>query len=491
MAQHKPSRTISDIARDLRSKVERGVTQEVLVQETHREGTAPAAALRLAIWQLQGEIAGKSLGGPPTTALETLKEHQRTMLRIHAKGHPAQHDRLRKTLHESHSSPGVSQIHQRIANAPAARRAQADFPAIIRAYLAVGGFLVEDGEAGRDAEQPPQAGFLDRPRLTTKDTQAGISRFRINKSGASWRQILRYEHALNGTLPVPTLLHQLLGDSSQQIPLRIVRKSHGVRAKSSSTHGNLSADGSYITLQARRWRSDFFPGMILRMSWASDPRKLIATARLLDQAIPVRGEVAGFVGQPYIAYEHDRGAVVRETAPGGAASVVGPQLSPAGWVLRALHILGYLSDDGRVVLAEESLERNLVTELDYPPGQLHRIGPAVQKLLDEGRISQVVGSRGARGIPIYPPVWGRPPVQLLSYSPFLPPSTSPEHQKQSRTSGRGPHAVSGFLRRLPDGQTHSEDAAAAYEDAQLKAEIANRRPLEPDYTFVRKHHRRG
>ncbi|MFD0851113.1 hypothetical protein ACFQ07_02705 [Actinomadura adrarensis] len=270
--------------------------------------------------------------------------------------------------------------------------------------------------------------------------------------------------------------------------LTVVQESLKELPKATTGLAKLSGGGAYLTLEQGGWPATFFPGIVLDMSWVPRQAKIIAIARKLDRPIGLRDEAARIIGRA-ITFEYDPQAVTRATAPGGAASATPTGLSPTAWVLRALQILGYLDEEGRVVLAEDALERNLVGELDYLANQIHRITPAVQELIASGQIHKVVGSLNARGEPVYPATPGRPPITLLSYSPFVPASERPLPMRTRVAVERDPHKVAGFVRRLPDGQMHSDEALDAHREAQRRGQVANRNPLPPNYTYVQPHRR--
>lgn len=246
-------------------------------------------------------------------------------------------------------------------------------------------------------------------------------------------------------------------------------------------HGRLLEDGSRIELEHHTWFQKLFPGLRLTCQWDPVQRSLKVSSKPLNT--PVR-----FAGQK-LAHDYDPAVLVRRTAPGGPGRRPDRALSVPHWVLRTLQVLGHLTDDGHVVLAESSLQRNML-EIGFPPDLLPKVPDAVAALIHEGRVRQVAGSLGSAGRPIPSARSSLSSVGLLSYRPEVVALPSGEPSRPThRTGAKNAHVVSGFVRRLPYGQSPSDEAIQAHEEAVRRAELANGGPLPPGYTFVQKHER--
>ncbi|MFF4026361.1 hypothetical protein ACFYY5_26280 [Nocardia elegans] len=294
-----------------------------------------------------------------------------------------------------------------------------------------------------------------------------------------WLQSLRRDDVIQRRLPLPAVVAAALdrSPSGSRISLTLIHRSTAIHGEKADLVALVTADG--LRLKSGDWPRDFFPGIFLDCTWRPNSGRFIAKTRRLSQPLSVEGQSVG--------YQYDVQVFTRETAPisehGG---------SVADWVILTMRTLGYLDADGRAVLAEDALERNMV-ELGFPPAQLPQLTHVVVRLIREGRIQRVEGSLGSDGRPVFPALRYRPPVELLSFRPKIVQvhrDETPRHQTDPRADQR-PHKVSGFVRRLPWGQSASDEALEAHAEARRHAELANDAPLKPGFTFVRKHRRLG
>ncbi|GAA4227894.1 hypothetical protein GCM10022254_16680 [Actinomadura meridiana] len=488
-------KAVDELARGTRSNLAIGVDPDVLVRVLRAEGNA-AAALELALWQVQGEIAATKLGDPTTPGLRHLRRQRRLLLDVHGKLASRAHGRLRRELGKADAQPAVKSVIRTIAGKRAKNRKQADFMRVVKAYEKLGGFPEAQQEGKRMTEraaaQRSRDGASQAPIGQSKD---GISGFRPSARMPTWRQTLHREHLRRGVLPIPAGVRITGKRAGRGVSLGIDHRSRTEAGRVQVSRTRVSEDGSHLILEPPGWPADFFPGIVLEMSWIPERGTFVGQTHELDRPLVVHGTAARIDGR-HVGHRYDPRVVARETAPGGPGTVVPKGLSETDWVLRALHVLGYLDAEGRAILAEDALERNMVGELGFPRGQVHRISPAVAQLIGSGLVNRVTGSLDSRGTPVYPPVPGRTPVTLLSFSPFVPAPGRPEAHAQKRkrpmdVAEQRAHTVSGFVRRLPAGHSPSDEAIDAHKDAQRAAELANREPLKPGYTFVRRHHRNG
>ncbi|MEV6659104.1 hypothetical protein [Nocardia fluminea] len=294
-----------------------------------------------------------------------------------------------------------------------------------------------------------------------------------------WLQPLRRDDVTQRRLPLPTAVAAALdrSPSGSRISLTLIHRSTAIHGETADLVALVTADG--LRLKSGYWPRDFFPGIFLDCTWKPSSGRFIAKTRRLPQPLSVEGHSVG--------YQYDAQVFTRDTAPisehGG---------SVADWVILTLRTLGYLDPDGRAVLAEDALERNMM-ELGFPPAQLPQLTHVVVRLIREGRIQRVEGSLGPDGRPVFPALRYRSPVELLSFRPRIVQvhrDEAPRHQADPR-AGQRPHKVSGFVRRLPSGQSASDEALEAHAEARRHAELANDAPLKPGFTFVRKHRRLG
>jgi hypothetical protein len=324
----------------------------------------------------------------------------------------------------------------------------------------------------------------DSPRLLGPGESAASPTVRKDRDGLVWTQSLHAHHLRSRAIPLPAEIRSAIRQSfhgEARIPLTIYHRSGEFPADKAMRTVRVQTGNEEPDLTSPGWPRDFFPGIIVKCSW--QPRTKMLTAKTFRLGSPSRIE------DRLIGYDYDPRILTRETAPGGAGSDAPKGLSVSDWVLRTLQILGYLDTDGCAVLAEESLERNMV-ELGFPAQQLHQVTEAVNKLIRDGRIRKVQGSIGPGGYPIFPAIRHRPPVELLSFQPKAAKARAESRPPtQHMPPPHRPQYVSGFVRRLPSGYSASDEAIEAHADAQRRAELANDGSLKPGYTFVRRHPR--
>ncbi|MGI8335262.1 hypothetical protein ACRYCC_35380 [Actinomadura scrupuli] len=324
----------------------------------------------------------------------------------------------------------------------------------------------------------------DSPRLLGPGESAASPTVRKDRDGLVWTQALHAHHLRSRAISLPAEIRSAIRQSfhgEARIPLTIYHRSGELLADKAMRTVRVQTGNAEPDLTSPGWPRDFFPGIIVKCSWQRRTKML--TAKTLRLGSPSRIE------DRLISYDYDPRVLTRETAPGGTGSDAPKGLSVSDWVLRTLQILGYLDIDGRAVLAEESLERNMV-ELGFPAQQLHQVTEAVKGLIRDGGIRKVQGSIGPGGYPIFPAIRYRPPVELLSFQPKVAKARAESRPPTQRMPPpHRPQYVSGFVRRLPSGYTASDEAIDAHADAQRRAELANDGSLKPGYTFVRRHRR--
>ncbi|MET0418214.1 MAG: hypothetical protein ABW022_19550 [Actinoplanes sp.] len=206
------------------------------------------------------------------------------------------------------------------------------------------------------------------------------------------------------------------------------------------------------------WPADLPVGTLVTVSWQKAREEVIVRTTPLDE--PVRVDGVDFF------HEYDPKVVTREFAP---------DQSNRAKVLLTVRQKGRVFEDGSAVLQDA-------------PGLAGRCGlgrgargtfllnNALDQLTREGYLTRVLGSVDSAGYPSYPAVDGQKPAEMLFYAPLVEPVPSPDDRHE--------HWVNGFVRKLPPGAHASEKQVTMHEELETG-------PLEPGYTFVKRHHRNG
>ncbi len=220
------------------------------------------------------------------------------------------------------------------------------------------------------------------------------------------------------------------------------------------------------------WPADLRPGVLVTVTWQAARDEVVVRTAALDE--PLRIDGADYF------HEYDPKVVTRDCAPGG---------SNRGKVLHAVRRHGRIFDDGSAVLAESALAAHCGLGRGARGSFLLR--NAVEQLIREGYLTRVPGSVDSAGYPGYPAVDGQKPAEMLFYAPLVEPAPLPGEADDTDAEGadRHEHWVNGFVRRLPPGAQASEKQLTLHQRAVEEERLAS--PLEPGYTFVKKHHRNG
>lgn len=203
------------------------------------------------------------------------------------------------------------------------------------------------------------------------------------------------------------------------------------------------------------WPADLRPGALVTVAWHPARDQVVVRTAALDD--PVRVD-----GVDYF-HEYDPRVVTREFTP---------DESNRGRVLRAVRRTGRVLDDGSAVLAEAGLAA--ASGLGRGAKGAFLLKHAVDQLIREGYLTRVDGSVDSSGYPAYPAVDGQKDAEMLFYAPLVEEAQDPDAESAERRD----HWVNGFVRKLPPGAQPSEKQLKLHET-----------PLEPGYTFVKKHHR--
>ena len=79
---------------------------------------------------------------------------------------------------------------------------------------------------------------------------------------------------------------------------------------------------------------------------------------------------------------------------------------------------------------------------------------------------------------------------MLLYAPLAEPAPYPGEPAHGEGGDRREHWVNGFVRKLPPGAQASERQLSLHERA-IESEEVPAAPLDPGFTFVKRHHRTG
>ena len=220
------------------------------------------------------------------------------------------------------------------------------------------------------------------------------------------------------------------------------------------------------------WPADLRPGALVTVTWQAAREEIVVRTIALDEPLRVDG-VDYF-------HEYDPKVVTREFAP---------EPSNRAKVLHAVRRTGRIFSDGSAVLPEAGLAAQC--GLGRGARGTFLLKNAVDQLIREGFLTRVPGSVDSAGYPSYPAAAGQKAAEMLFYAPLVEPAPWPGDDPEADGAGgeRHEHWVNGFVRRLPPGAQPSERQVTLHERAVESAETA--RPLEPGYTFVKKHHRNG
>ncbi len=215
------------------------------------------------------------------------------------------------------------------------------------------------------------------------------------------------------------------------------------------------------------WPADLRPGVLVTVSWQASKDEITVRTTPLEE--PLRVDGADYF------HEYDPKVATREFDPGR---------SNRGQVLLAVRRNGRIFDDGSAALPESAVARQSGLGRGVKGAFLLR--NAVDQLIREGYLTRVPGSVNPAGYPSYPAVAGEKEAEMLFYAPLVEPAPYPGSPDSSEEERRE-HWVNGFVRKLPPGAHASEKQVTLHEQAVESEQVAD--PLEPGYTFVKKHHR--
>jgi hypothetical protein len=222
---------------------------------------------------------------------------------------------------------------------------------------------------------------------------------------------------------------------------------------------------------------DYFPGILLTVTWPRNTATLRITSTLLDTPVTIDDELN-------IEHCYDPRIVTRD----GLDRIGSTSATLAQRILRAVRRLGLLDPDGVARLVRDRLPQEVYgTSTEQTERALDT---AVAQLVERGALTQDTGSRTVEGI-TFPAVAGQPVVSLLCYTPAV--VTGPLRPRRfQRLDARfvSKHVVTGFVRRIDRrGHRASPRARADYREYRAQHGLAGPAELPDGCTFVRPHER--
>ncbi|CAM5469085.1 putative protein OS=Streptomyces aurantiogriseus OX=66870 GN=GCM10010251_22950 PE=4 SV=1 [Streptomyces aurantiogriseus] len=240
----------------------------------------------------------------------------------------------------------------------------------------------------------------------------------------------------------------------------------------------LRSDGDRPLLTGMSWHRFVLPGTRVAVRW--DHR---AKTRLHFAYTRLRTPVV-FAGT-MVRYVYDPRIMTRDLAAIDVRADRSEEI-----VLITLRELGYLDEQGRALLPQAALLRNITERAEPGETSTSEVENAVRRLLARKLLTWEWGSLGAGGMLHFPVRDGETPVELLCYTPTL---REVEHESL-RAGGHGTdagaHRVAGHLMRIGHlGKEASVEARAAYRYDHQRAGLAGPHELPRGYTYVREHER--
>jgi hypothetical protein len=302
----------------------------------------------------------------------------------------------------------------------------------------------------------------------------------VSDSQISWTVALRAAHIDAGRLTLPRpAAHVLISDRRAGTRMRLLLNHDGYQLDVTDATQMATADlhGSPAVLTGVSWPMDYFPGILLTVTWPRNSATLRITSTLLDMPVTIDDELD-------IEHCYDPRIVTRDALDRTGST----SATLAQRILRAVRRLGLLDPNGVARLARDQLTQEVYGSSTEQTEQA--LDTAVAQLLERGALTQDTGSRTADGI-AFPAVAGQPIVPLLCYAPTVV-TGPPRPRRFQRLDARfvSTHVVDGFLRRIDHlGHRASPQARAAYREHRARHGLAGPAELPEGWTFVRPHER--
>ncbi|MFF2025327.1 hypothetical protein ACFVW2_26415 [Streptomyces sp. NPDC058171] len=300
-----------------------------------------------------------------------------------------------------------------------------------------------------------------------------------------WRSPLRLAHLIDGWLPLhPHVARELGRAHGRRAATRLAIDHYGGTADPNGGPQETTAELGDGTgrLTGVRWPRDFFPGLLLELSWLrGGPVVRVATAPL-DEPVQMGDRVVGHCFAPCV--------LTREDAPGSdRRGDTAAGLDPRQLVLRTVRRCGLLTPDGHALLDRSGLPRAAYGRRPAR-SQAAALESAVSDLLAERLLEPALGSRDPWGRPRFPARGAEPTIPLLRYRPARARVVRPwGGAGPDDGTPRGVQFVPGHLRRLLPGSAPSDVQRAAFREHCRRLGKADGWELPHGYTFVTEHTR--
>ncbi|WP_433378292.1 hypothetical protein ACQPZX_11415 [Actinoplanes sp. CA-142083] len=274
----------------------------------------------------------------------------------------------------------------------------------------------------------------------------------VSRRFALWRADLE-----GGVCAAPEECVDALADKNP-IQLHLDHRVRGIAPLRETFESTLREDVEW-QFEGVEWPADVQPGVLVTVTWQAGRDEVVARTTALDEPLAIDG-VNYF-------HEYDPKVVTREFVV---------DKSNRGRVLHAVRKQGRVFDDGNAVLPSSELAAR--TGMGRGKRNEFLLRNAVDQLIREGYLTRVEGSVDSTGYPWYPAVEGQKPAEMLFYAPLVEPADPFEGLEGDRHE----HLVNGFVRKLPPGAHASERQVTLHQQVEAN-------PLEPGYTYVKKHQR--
>ncbi|MGW5763387.1 hypothetical protein [Streptomyces tendae] len=335
-----------------------------------------------------------------------------------------------------------------------------------------------------EPEPAPEAPIASQ---VVPDEPIGVpSYLRITDSEICWQVPLRLTHLMEDRLPLnPRVLYglQRIGAGTRPVRLELSHPGGTLEASEEVQEVTLDLAGETGQLRGIEWPIDFFPGLRIYVQWPRGGTAFRLSTAELEDPVEIDGQL--------ISHQYDPQVLTRDSAPGsGRDSDSGTGLGTRSLVLRAVRRLGRLTPDGHALLDRSALPAGVYASAPAPQ-QVTELEAAVAELVDQRRLYEGVGSRGADGQPHHPARQDETSIPLIGYAPDLVVRPRPGTGRNGPVQTTGAeHFVHGFLRRLPAGWTPTDAQRAAYREHCRRVGKADGWELPRGYTFVTAHSRR-
>ncbi|MCJ1680030.1 hypothetical protein MTF65_22330 [Streptomyces sp. APSN-46.1] len=319
----------------------------------------------------------------------------------------------------------------------------------------------------------------------------------VRRDRALWTQPMRSRDLSGGYLPLPQDVLAglaLVGAPSEargaHVQLSLTHDGQDLPPFQATQDALLDEEGRLTGLE---WPADFFPGILLTLTWPRAGRVIQARTVLLPLPQTVDGEP--------VAHRYDRRVRTRDggsPARQYAANRTIPGAAPnaESLVMTAVRRLGLLDVYGRALLARDRLHAAIhlvMTDVPLHPAA-PQVAAALVRLLASGHLTLARGSRSGNGRTHYPQRPREAAIELVCYTPLVVEARprGSDHPDLNVPPSRvvNGHHVPGFLRYIGHlGYEASEEQRRLFRQDFLTFGLAGTPELPQGYTYVRPHRR--